>query len=670
MVRAVLMAVATVILVAFSSVFATPGGDHATPLSIIGPSVTQAASLAPNSSWPNWARTWGPASHNPLAVFLRSEAGYDVKGVKQIVVWRPIPTDQWGSPLTFTVNADDSQQVVLTGQLGTPFAFPWGGSAVVADLSTLDKPGRYVLSVQLPNVDVPLRSPEIAVTSGLYQRLGREAAIWFYPQRCGEAVPGWHSACHTDDGVLRNVGSDQATYGLVTGVHDATGGWHDGGDYNKWMAYGWMGVYALTEQWAVLGTDTREFGESLPDPLAEASHEVTLILKMQQADGLLACGVEGWHPNTEKQTNDPWAYWGTPETETDRKPGTGDERLVDQGQQWLANGQEEMMTAWTAAALAYFAQEVKPFDAALAQRSAEAAAKILAAYDREQLNASSMEALAGLLVAHLHLAIVQGESPDNDSTRHYAQALLKLHDLGTWDKPGSDLYHFPLFMIWGLIEYADTLPQTPLSRPIRADVLEYLQHVLQYSVVPGLGTLGAFSAIPVGSVDSLPDCWQGYNSYYAGMAYFLARAAHTCNDPALLQAADLQMQWILGRNPLGLSMMVGEGDNPNIYHTRYISIPGHEKGVVPGGIINGILPACHKDFGLDSSTPPNAPVLAVRGRLGNVAWWQTNEYWSVNNAWFILAAARLQKSYATPMTPGFSAVDWSNQVWRKAEQGR
>ena len=67
------------------------------------------------------------------------------------------------------------------------------------------------------------REPFVTVTRAMY--------LW----RCGTAVSATHhgttfahAACHTDDAWLDYVGSN--------GIRrDATGGWHDAGDYNKYV---------------------------------------------------------------------------------------------------------------------------------------------------------------------------------------------------------------------------------------------------------------------------------------------------------------------------------------------------------------------------------------------------------------------------------------------------
>ncbi len=77
------------------------------------------------------------------------------------------------------------------------------------------------------------------IGDGVYDRLMLGYMNFLRAQRCGCEVFGVHPACHLDDGVLDN--------GLPWTV---TGGWHDAGDFRKWMAFGLenLGVLATLQE--------------------------------------------------------------------------------------------------------------------------------------------------------------------------------------------------------------------------------------------------------------------------------------------------------------------------------------------------------------------------------------------------------------------------------------
>ena len=109
-----------------------------------------------------------------------------------------------------------------------------------------------------------------------------------YFQRCGCALcaqhagPYVHAACHTansrdweDQSVRRSV----------------TGGWHDAGDYGKYVSPGAVTVAHLLWTWKLFPEgcgdplNIPETGNGLPDILNEARWELDWLLKMQRADG-------------------------------------------------------------------------------------------------------------------------------------------------------------------------------------------------------------------------------------------------------------------------------------------------------------------------------------------------------------------------------------------------
>lgn len=76
-------------------------------------------------------------------------------------------------------------------------------------------------------------------------------------------------------------------------------------------------------------------------------------------------------------------------------------------------------------------------------------------------------------------------------------------------------------------------------------------------------------------------------SFRGNAAVHLAtgKAAAICgkflNDKALLQIAEQQLYWIVGKNPFGQSLIWGEGSN---YAQQYVALPGETVGEIPVGM--------------------------------------------------------------------------------------
>ena len=107
------------------------------------------------------------------------------------------------------------------------------------------------------------------------------------------------------------------------------------------------------------------------------------------------------------------------------------------------------------------------------------------------------------------------------------------------------------------------------------------------------------------------------------------------------------MDWVLGKNPAGLCMFEGKGTlNPPRYHHRYNSIPGHERGAVPGTIPNGFV----REMGL--ADRPGFDLSRAGGRSPS---FRTSEPWLVHNMWYLLALSAWHEATAeadSPAPPG------------------
>lgn len=89
------------------------------------------------------------------------------------------------------------------------------------DFTDFKMPGSYQIETDV-QVSVPFQ-----ITESLYDRLVLGYLTFLRGQRCGCETYGVHPACHCDDGVLDVDGSPWPV----------TGGWHDAGDFRKWLAF-------------------------------------------------------------------------------------------------------------------------------------------------------------------------------------------------------------------------------------------------------------------------------------------------------------------------------------------------------------------------------------------------------------------------------------------------
>jgi hypothetical protein len=207
-------------------------------------------------------------------------------------------------------SADDSLATTATvTDHGVDAAF-WNGcySALIdgdhvwwADFSGLTELGRfYAVSPSLN-----LRSYDFQVSDTIYQAPLLATLKALYLQRCGCAHPAAYaganwadaSACHLQDATAVRACASVTNYGTL----DLSGGWHDAGDYNKYIGStnvcnNWNGdsgntlwyllsAYELNPTWYYDGQgNIPESGNGVPDILDECKWELDWYLKMKMTD--------------------------------------------------------------------------------------------------------------------------------------------------------------------------------------------------------------------------------------------------------------------------------------------------------------------------------------------------------------------------------------------------
>ena len=210
----------------------------------------------------------------------------------------------------------DSGQYLEQGELirkETRWGTVWQG-----DFSGFTAPGNYAIETEF-QISVPF-----SISDSVYDRLQLGFLNFLYAQRCGCEVPGIHSACHLDDGVLE----DGTPW-------PATGGWHDAGDVRKWLHLtqgNFEGLVAVAEgghpafrqraldeiRWgnrlfhSMITEEGQVFedvgGGEIPKVLEDAGLNIDKDWWYENHPGCFAAGCDN--------------RW------TDNEPGSGDERLV------------------------------------------------------------------------------------------------------------------------------------------------------------------------------------------------------------------------------------------------------------------------------------------------------------------------------------------------------
>lgn len=475
-----------------------------------------------------------PAAEPPSPAIRVDQAGYPRTAPKIALV----VSDRAGD--RFTVRRVSGGSVAAEGALGPPRVDPDSGDRVrAAEFTELTRPGRYVLDVAGLGDSWPF-----TVADDVYSRVLWLAMRAFYGQRCNSVVdlgsefPGYHyDACHLDAAFHPTAGR--------AGRRPPSGGWHDAGDYGRYVVNSGLSTGTLLLAWELysdrlrsLVLDIPESHDEVPDVLNEIRWNLDWMRSMQDEDG----GV--WH----KQTSEGFAAFVMPHEDrlTSYVIGTG-------GTPWKST----CATADFAAVMAMAARAFEPFDREFASSSLAAARR-----------AWTWAAAHPDVPFRNPGGISTGEYGDRDCGDERLWAAAEL-----WRASRDDAYHD--YVLEQYRQYLDTLrPVGPPSWPSVAPM------GLWTYVLGGGADAGASAAIrravreaadaivsrtrahPYRISLTRSDFVWGSNGVAAnyGVQLLVAHAISPSQD--FVNAALENLHYLLGRNAFSLSWVTQVGANP------------------------------------------------------------------------------------------------------------
>jgi hypothetical protein len=549
----------------------------------------------------------------PVVRVFVNQVGYEQDGPKTAVVATNF-FPSGGTTITFQLLTPEGQaasqvQVPCSGRIhgGTPD--DWGWYFWRADFTPWRTAGTYrAAAVAAAENDAPVArgtSPAFKVGRDVVlAETAQRAVDFFFIQRCGFDVPGWHKACHLDDAKLPD------------GTHvDATGGWHSAGDYNKLMyEHGDGGVvFALL---AAYRANPRAFErhnrnrDGLPDVLDEARWGADFMAKMQIPE------TGGLRNHVHQGPGRSWTRWSAPDVHTDNVIGTADDPVITAGE----GSSPLLIGGWARLSVLQAERGIKTDYLLRAERLWDHATK-----------RGTQVASPHLLLSALEMHRATGRPAYLDAARRAAEALLA-QQTTTGRARGA-------FGTFGALPAA-ALAQLALDHPgdgLGAKIREAIKLYITFCASTADNPFG-FSRQPLQDGDYFfpPGMTLGNNFEVLGRAWAAALIYRLTGDPRALAYAADQMDWVLGKNPEALCMFEGKGErNPPRYHHRYNMIPGHERGAVPGCVPNGFV----RDMGL--ADRPGFDLSRGGNRSPS---FRTSEPWLVHNLFYLLAAGALDQA--------------------------
>jgi len=451
------------------------------------------------------------------------------------------------------------------------------GPFQVLDFSEVQRPGAYVLK----SGDVTTRPFRIG--EDVWDRTIWKTINFFYCERCGDNIPGIHGVCHEDWMTTHN--------GKQLPIN---GGWHDAGDLSQSAgntAEGSLAMFRLAER---LRESKPELAKRLID---EGRWGLDFLLKTRFGDGF--------------RTN-----WATMDFWTDNIQGTIDDVVSGAGDDAHCN----LLSAAAEAAAFRIYRKDDPKKAAEALRAAEEdwrfamkkiqsppdveLASIVAIASVELFQATQKQEYADRAVEMADTVLACQERNQSDWTiplrgffyRTPAKNAILHYDHGShFDKPALSLCRL-----------CEALPKHPNEPKWREAVAMHAQYLVATSAITqpyGMLAAGVYRLDVDGRgsernerqikngvklaegiyLKRFPIWFEycGNDVVLLSQTNALAAAAGLLKDRSMWEAAQLQLQWVVGRNPFSQSLMYGEGYD---YQPEYATLVGDMTGAIPVGI--------------------------------------------------------------------------------------
>ncbi|MBN1268059.1 MAG: glycoside hydrolase family 9 protein [Kiritimatiellae bacterium] len=477
----------------------------------------------------------------------------------------------------------------------------WKSAYLYKDLSSLTRPGSYQVEVSLPTIGQRFMIP-LRIAENMMERELLPTQMHFLREmRCGVR-------CHTRDPV-------------VGGHHDATG---------DWAVRMWSMPHVV---WALaLYFQEHPGAGDIEDELRWA---LDWCLKMQAPDGGAYASV---------RPPDDHSGGGSP---IHMRPSK--DTMVRE----LESRYSYEYTATYAAGLARAAAALQPGDKALADRALEAARRAFERLDKDTVYSTADIGNKVWAATELYQATddksyldrVRGSVPTLLERQLKPGRVSKANIYGdffadprctTFNDQQWKVFH-AIGIYFGLIQFQRALD--PAS-PLRADVAKALKDLAEgyllgmSALTPHYQMANALEPGKDGKFEvyhfSHRGAWvrnHGLNCDMLAMATVALEIARDLgpSDAALAgrlrRMAAQQINWLLGDNPLGYSMVTGLGQ-------REAPLPDDKLGTghIKGGIPNGII----------GQGPHNYPAWGVS--------WGSREYWLPHNAYLISTMALLDQA--------------------------
>jgi hypothetical protein len=402
------------------------------------------------------------------------------------------------------------------------------------DFSELKNPGEYF--IQINNI----KSKNFVIRDNVYNSVRDSLSLFFRVQRCGPTNPLLHQPCHLQDAT--EIIGYKKSFAI-----DLTGGWHDAGDYTKFLFTTAYTTYMLLFSYEF---EPKKFEydldkNSVPDILEEARVGLDFLLRCDFADDAFISQVQDDRDHT--------VGWRLPENDT----------LTFNRPAFVKMNKSQVGIYAAVMALANRIWKTRFFDHQFADKCLNSGIKIFEFRDRIN-NFSDHEKYYNDTNYIGKLALGAIELYNSTKNPKYLKLALQYGNKTTPD----------FWWSWGDF---NSLSFYKLSF-VDSTYIDLLQKNLE--LFYSNAELRLFNEPSVYS-------W-GSTTTFLGVALQSILFKKLTNNPKYEKLASYCRDFVLGRNPWGISFIYGIGrDFPKKIHSQ---IAYFNKGYLPGALVGGPAP--------------------------------------------------------------------------------
>ena len=463
-----------------------------------------------------------------------NQVGYKPSDQKNVLVSKIAKGDSKEFAV-YKKNGDAQDQVVFTGALvAAPDDEQSGGGYYTGNFSSVQENGEYYICVG------ENRSFDFKIAENVYDDVALSTLKYFTDSRCGQGI------CHT--GTAEIYGTNEKK--------NVQGGWHDAGDYGRYIVAGTKAVMDMLLAYKKCPEKFADF-----DLLGEVRFELEWMLQMQREDGAVYHKISCYH----------FCAFIMPQDEKD---------------QLVIAPVSTAATADFAGCLAYASGFYKDSDSAFANKLFAAALKAqtyLFSHD-DEFYINPPEITTGGYgdrdvrdERYFSLCSLYAATGDTNYLNH----ALKIREDKKKDEPDpkhpwncgwQEGFGWPFVSGYG----TEILLETELSSDLRTSI----QNCVVSQAEKYLETINS-SAFKYCS----KFVFWGSNGAICDLAHILLMAYDFTGRKDFFDAAKAQIDYILGCNPVNYCYVTGAGSKPVIHPHHRPS--GASKKVYPGMLSGG-----------------------------------------------------------------------------------